>query len=122
FRKEIVEADAVIIGSYVPQGVSVIDTVLRWRDGITAFYDIDTPVTLAKLRQGDEEYLARRQIPRFDPYLSFAGGPTLRALEKVWGARRAVALYCAVDPLQYRNTGEAQHWDLGYLGTYSEDR
>jgi len=86
------------------------------------FYDIDTPVTLARLERGDEDYLARRQIPHFDIYFSFSGGRVLDRLERDWGARRAEALYCSVDGRRYRPTGEAQVWDLGYLGTYSPDR
>lgn len=46
----------------------------------------------------------------------------MTALEDEFGAARAVPLYCAVDEVRYRPTGEAQRWDLGYLGTYSDDR
>ena len=116
------DADAVIVGSYVPEGVAVLDLVLAGAAGAVAFYDIDTPVTLAKLGHGDEEYLASRQIPHLDVYLSFTGGPTLRRLEDVFGARAARALFCSVEPERYRPTGEPAVWDLGYLGTYSPDR
>ena len=116
------DADAVIVGSYVPDGVAVIDAVAALRTGLFCFYDIDTPVTLAKLAAGDREYLAPRQIPLFDIYFSFTGGPTLQRLEREFGARRAEALYCSVDAASYRHTGEAAQWDLGYLGTYSPDR
>lgn len=115
------EADAVIVGSYVPDGVAVID-LARAHARRLAFYDIDTPVTLANLTHGDAEYLARRQIAQFDVYFSFTGGPTLARLERQFGARRAEALYCAVDETHYRPTGDAISWDLGYLGTYSSDR
>jgi spore maturation protein CgeB len=115
-------ADAVIIGSYVPDGVEVIDRIAALRPRLLSFYDIDTPVTLAKLARGDEEYLARRQIPHFDIYFSFSGGRTLHRLEKQFGAARAVALYCSVDPSRYTPTGSPIAWDLGYLGTYSADR
>lgn len=115
-------ADAVIIGSYVPEGVKVIDEVAALSPKRLCFYDIDTPVTLAKLDRGDEEYLARRQISQFDAYFSFSGGEVLERLEKAYGSRRAIALYCSVDDARYGNTGEAFQWDLGYLGTYSPDR
>ncbi|MBM9593379.1 CgeB family protein [Roseitranquillus sediminis] len=118
---DIAAADAVIVGSYVPDGPAVIDLVQRLARR-SAFYDIDTPVTLAKLGRGDEEYLARRQIPGFDVYLSFTGGPILDRLERAFGARRAAALYCSVDETRYRPTGGEMRWDLGYLGTYSPDR
>jgi spore maturation protein CgeB len=122
FAKAIRDADAVIVGSYVPQGVQVIDAVAAIRSGPLFFYDIDTPVTLAKLANRDEEYLARRQIPLFDAYFSFSGGPVLDRLESEFGARNAAALYCSVDAAQYRATGEPVEWDLGYIGTYSPDR
>jgi spore maturation protein CgeB len=90
--------------------------------GVTAFYDIDTPVTLAKLRGGDYEYLSPALIPRYHLYLSFTGGPILTQLEDVYGAAMARPLYCSVDPLLY--APEACDWtyDLGYMGTYSADR
>jgi spore maturation protein CgeB len=118
-------ADAVIVGSYVPEGVAVGEWAISATGGITAFYDIDTPVTLAKLRRGDDEYLSRALIPRYDLYLSFTGGPTLHVLEGEFGAPRARALYCAVDTEQYYPEPpalSAPHWALGYLGTYSPDR
>ncbi|MET4700659.1 spore maturation protein CgeB [Constrictibacter sp. MBR-5] len=121
-RGAIADADAVIFGSYVPEGVAALDIVLEAARGPVAFYDIDTPVTLAKLSRGDEEYLARRQIPAVDLYLSFTGGPLLQRLTGDFGARRSMALYCAVDETRYRPTGDAPVWDLGYLGTYSDDR
>ena len=60
--------------------------------GIIAFYDIDTPVTLAKLARAETcYYLEAALIPGYDLYLSFTGGPTLRGSERVIGAsaRRA---------------------------------
>ncbi len=116
------QADAVIIGSYVPEGIAAIDAVAALRPKRLAFYDIDTPVTLAGLERGEEEFLARRQIPVFDAYFSFSGGAVLTRLERAFGARRALALHCAVDPERYRPTGEDPLYDLGYLGTYSPDR
>ncbi|MDQ6694668.1 MAG: glycosyltransferase, partial [Chloroflexota bacterium] len=47
FTTAISEADLVIVGSYVPEGVAVGEWVTRTAYGATAFYDIDTPVTLA---------------------------------------------------------------------------
>lgn len=115
-------ADAVVIGSYVPEGVEVIDAVSDLAPKRLCFYDIDTPVTLAKLERCEEEYLARRQVPLFDLYFSFSGGRMLDRLRGEFGARRALPLYCAVDLDIHRNTGTGTTWDLGYLGTYSPDR
>ena len=91
--------------------------------GLTAFYDIDTPVTLAKLERGEHEYLAPDLVSRYDLYLSFTGGPTLRHIERHYGAPAARPLYCSVDPELYRPDETcAKRWDLGYMGTYSDDR
>lgn len=122
WRAEIVAADAVMVGSYVPEGVAVARIVQDWARGTTAFYDIDTPVTLAKLDRGDHEYLAPEVIPGFDVYLSFTGGPTLRRIEAEYGAPMARALYCSVDLDLYGPRDVPLRWDLSYLGTYSDDR
>jgi spore maturation protein CgeB len=116
------DADLVVVGSYVPDGVEVGAWVVETARGATAFYDIDTPVTLAKLRRGDFEYLRPDLIGRYGLYLSFTGGPTLQHLERDLGARRAVAFYCLVDPDAYGPREVERRWDLGYLGTYSDDR
>ena len=121
-RAEIAEADAVILGSYVPEGVAVAQRIAPWVRGAFCFYDIDTPVTLAKLAAGDTEYLSAEIIPLFDIYFSFTGGPTLERLRRDFGARHPVALYCSVDPARYHPMDVPRRWDLGYLGTYSPDR
>jgi len=122
FAREVAESDAVIVGSYVPDGVEVGRWVTGVAEGLTAFYDIDTPVTMAKLERGDEEYLSRDLIPTYDMYLSFTGGPILEFIENQYGARHALPLYCSVDPGQYYPEEQPARWDLGYMGTYSEDR
>ncbi len=122
WRGEIANADAVIVGSYVPEGVAVGRFVQEAALGVTAFYDIDTPVTLAKLERGDFEYLSPEIIPGYDVYLSFTGGPTLRHIETRYGSPAARALYCSVDPAAYPPLDVPKKWDLSYLGTYSPDR
>jgi len=122
FVADVRDADAVIVGSYVPEGVTVGEWATRTARGVKAFYDIDTPVTLAKLEREDYEYLAPHLIPRYDLYLSFTGGPTLARLEKQFHSPRAVPLYCSVDPDLYFPERHKRKWDLGYLGTYSDDR
>jgi spore maturation protein CgeB len=116
------DADVVIVGSFVPEGIEVGEWVTRTARGVTAFYDIDTPVTLARLQNGGVEYVSRELIPRYDLYLSFTGGPTLQRLEREFGARMARALYCSVDTHDYFPQPTDTQWDLGYLGTYSDDR
>jgi len=122
WQGEIRRADAVIVGSYVPDGVEVGSYVLQTACGVRAFYDIDTPVTLAKLERGDFEYLSPAVIPRYDVYLSFTGGPTLARIERQYGSPMARALYCSVDPEAYPPFDVPKKWDLTYLGTHSADR
>jgi spore maturation protein CgeB len=122
FGARIAGARAVIVGSYVPDGIAVLDLVLERAKGMTAFYDIDTPITLAALDEGAADCIAIRQIPRLDRYYSFTGGPTLERLAEAFGARQPRALYCAVDETRWRPMVSHLHWDLGYLGTYSPDR
>ena len=122
WHDEIADADAVIVGSYVPEGVSVGRLVQQVASGVTAFYDIDTPVTLAKLARGDFEYVSPEVIPGYDVYLSFTGGPTLDFIEQHYASPAARPLYCSVDPALYGRTGAEKRWDLSYLGTYSPDR
>jgi spore maturation protein CgeB len=122
WRGALRSADLAIVGSYVPDGIEVIEWVQRTAGGLVAFYDIDTPVTLAALAAENCPYLIPELIPGFDLYLSFTGGPVLRHVERRYGARAARALYCSVDPDSHRPEPGAPEWDLGYLGTYSPDR
>jgi spore maturation protein CgeB len=118
----IAQADAVLVGSYVPDGITVIRFVQQTARGALAFYDIDTPVTLAALEAGSCAYLGVDQIPGFQVYFSFTGGPTLQILQAQFGAQAAQALFCCVDPDLYQPREDAKRWDLSYLGTYSPDR
>lgn len=122
YKEEIEKADVVIVGSYVQQGVEVGNWAIETAKGVTAFYDIDTPVTLAKLERKDYEYLDRDIISKYDLYLSFSGGPILRHLEEHYGSPMARALYCSVDPDLYYPEERPKKWKMGYLGTYSDDR
>jgi spore maturation protein CgeB len=120
--EEVKEADLVIVGSYVPQGVEVGEWVIKTAQGVKAFYDIDTPVTMAKLNRQDFEYLTPDLIAKYDLYLSFTGGPLLDFLENNYKSPCARPLYCSVDPDLYYPEKVAKKYNLGYLGTYSQDR
>ncbi|HKG20922.1 MAG TPA: glycosyltransferase, partial [Blastocatellia bacterium] len=122
FAKEIHDADFVMVGSYVPEGIAIGRWVTADARGATAFYDIDTPVTLSLLERGDSDYIDAGLIPRYDVYLSFTGGPTLERIERRYGSPMARPLYCSVDPELYFSEEREPRWDLGYMGTYSDDR
>jgi spore maturation protein CgeB len=115
-------ANLVIIGSFVPDGIAIGDWVTSLAGGVTAFYDIDTPVTLAGLKTGATDYLSPSLIPRFDMYLSFTAGPTLDLIETQYGSPMARKLYCSADPDVRPVAFDSPAHALGYLGTYSDDR
>jgi spore maturation protein CgeB len=117
-------ADAVLVGSLVPDGPAIIDWLATTHRPLL-FYDIDTPNTLVQFAErGRCDYLRVDQVRLFSIYLSFAGGPALIELERVWGSPHAEALYCGVDTQVYRpvTTDPRFVCDLGYMGTYSADR
>lgn len=116
------KADAVMVGSYVPEGVEVINWMFGHAKGVTMFYDIDTPVTFAKLDKQDYEYLMPDQIQNFDMYLSFTGGPMLGRIMEDYNSPIAKPLYCSVDVDLYYPEDIQKQWQMGYLGTYSSDR
>lgn len=122
WRGEIGRADAVIVGSYVPDGIEAGRLARQWASGVTAFYDIDTPVTLARLAEGRCDYLSPENVRDYDLYLSFSGGPILDRVENDFRSPAARALYCSADTDAYRPLDVPKRWDLSYLGTYGADR
>ncbi len=122
FGKRIDQADAIVVGSFVRDGIPLAKKLCARRDGVTAFYDIDTPVTMAKLTRGECDYISADVMPQFDVYFSFTGGPFLKWIENRYRVKRAVPLYCSVDEMLYRPISAKPKWDLSYIGTYSPDR
>ncbi len=123
-RKELLDADVAMVGSYFPDGVAALDVVLESSAGIKAFYDIDTPITVANLRkEGKTDYLLKCHLPELDIYFSFTGGPMLRELEEM-AVRFAVPLYCSFDPAKYHEMAPNAEFecDMSYMGTYAPDR
>ncbi len=119
------ESDLVIVGSYFPDGIAAAEFLFAHAQCPIFFYDIDTPITVERLRaDGQTEALRAADIPRYDAYLSFTGGPILDVLKAQFGARRAYALYCSVDPQAHtpQPVNAPFQCALSYLGTYSADR
>jgi spore maturation protein CgeB len=119
------DADVIVIGSYYSDAIAVTEALLDSGSQPILFYDIDTPVTMSRLRiHGGTEYLDAKLIPYYAAYLSFTGGPALRELERRFGSPRAVPFYCSVDPDLYKPTlaQERLKCHLSYLGTYAPDR
>ncbi|HEV7515460.1 MAG TPA: glycosyltransferase, partial [Thermoanaerobaculia bacterium] len=89
------------------------------------FYDLDTPVTLDRLRAGERvPYIGAAGLAGFDLVLSYTGGAALAELQSRLGARRVAPLYGSVDPAAHRPASPKPDYecDLSYLGTYAEDR
>lgn len=123
-RKELRDADVAVVGSYFPDGLAAIEEVFDSKVPVKAFYDIDTPITVASLRNGGADYLRADQVPGFDVYFSFTGGPLLRELKSKFGAQMAVPLYCSFDPDRYQFAPVRPDYecDFSYMGTYAPDR
>jgi spore maturation protein CgeB len=124
-RRHLADADVAMVTSYCPDGVAASDLVLDSSASVRAFYDMDTPVTLARLGAGEPvESIGLRGLSEFDLVLSYTGGRALTELQRRLGARRVAPLYGSVDPEVYRRTEVAPQYraDLSYLGTYAADR
>ena len=122
-RRSLKNSDVVVVGSFLPDGIRVVDEVLSSPVPVKIFYDIDTPITIAALRRGDCKYLRHDQVAGFDLYLSFTGGPLLREIEARFGSPRALPFYCSFDPEKYKYTPNQRfRCDLGYMGTYASNR
>lgn len=123
-QRELADADVAIVGSFFPEGRKAAQKVIESNRPVKLFYDIDTPITLNQLRAGGAEYLKPQQVPGFDLYLSFTAGPILEQLQREFGARQALPLFCSFHPETYYPRGVFRRYkcELGYMGTYAADR
>lgn len=125
-RAEVLDADAAIVTSYCPDALAATQLVLNQNHAIPVFYDLDTPITLAKLDAGEPvPYVGPEGLQRFELVLSFTGGRRLFDEYRCkLGARDIHPLYGHVDGDVHRPVPPQPHYqaDLSYLGTYSEDR
>lgn len=124
-RKHVADSDVAIVTSYCPDGIVSSELVLSSRAGLRVFYDLDTPVTLERLKQNlPVEYIGPGGLRDFDLVLSFTGGEALAEMSTSLGARQVAPLYGSVDPSVHYPVRpvDAYRADLSYLGTYAEDR
>jgi spore maturation protein CgeB len=122
---EVCRADVAMVTSYCPDAQAASALIADRAPALSVFYDLDTPVTLARLGAGEEvAYLPAHGLGDFDLVLSYTGGAALATLRERLGARRAAPLYGHVDPARHRPAAhsEAFRGDLSYLGTYAADR
>ena len=119
-RRHLRDSDAAMTTSYCPDALTASDLMFDCAPGLKLFYDLDSPVTLARLSAGETvDYIGPRGLRDFDLVLSYAGGRTLDALTAVLGARRVAPLYGSVDPGVHSPASPDRAFaaDLSYLGT-----
>lgn len=123
-KRRLADADVAMVTSYCPDAIPAGDLVLS-SSALKVFYDLDTPVTLDRLRAGDAvPYIGPRGLQDYDLVLSYTGGAALEKLRSRLGAVRVAPLYGSVDPQAHRPVPPVQAFraDLSYLGTYAADR
>ena len=124
-QAELADSDVAMVTSYCPDGAVASELVLGCQGPLKTFYDLDTPVTLDRLRAGERvPYLGAGGLAGFDLVLSYTGGAALDELRSRLGARRVAPLYGSVDPAAHRPAAARPEYaaDLSYLGTYAGDR
>jgi spore maturation protein CgeB len=124
-KRVLMDADALMVTSYCPDALAATRLIEAEGRGTAVFYDLDTPVTLARIAAGEAvDYYPPEGLGGFDLVLSYTGGPALDVLREQFGAARAVPLYGHVDPAAHRPVAKAEMFrgDLSYLGTYAADR
>jgi spore maturation protein CgeB len=123
-RQVLADADVGIVTSFCPDGVAAGD-LLRESRALRCFYDLDTPVTLARLEAGEDvPWLGADGLAGYELVLSYTGGGALTALRTRLGAKRVVAFHGWADPAIYRAVPRQPQYAalLSYLGTYAADR
>jgi spore maturation protein CgeB len=123
-RWQLDDADVGMVTSYCPDAIDASDLV-HGSGCMRVFYDLDTPVTLNRLRAGEKvEYVGPNGLRDFNLVLSYTGGNALELLKTELAAKLVAPLYGSVDPEVHKPAAPAQMFEcnLSYLGTYAEDR
>jgi spore maturation protein CgeB len=123
-ERHLKDSDATIVTSYCPDGIAASGLVTN-SETIKIFYDLDTPVTLMNLEQGNFlSYIPPEGLRNFELVLSYTGGKVIESLKEKLGARNIIPLYGCADPETHFPVSSQEKYLslLSYLGTYSEDR
>jgi len=116
-------ADVVVKAS----GVGVLDDVLEEAvadaPGLSVFWDVDAPATLARLAADADDPL-RALVPRFDLVLTYGGGDPVVRRYRALGARDCVPVYNALDPETHHPVPPDLRFtaDLAFAGNRLPDR
>lgn len=124
-RRVLAESDVGIVTSYCPDALEAEALLAGSPVPLRCFYDLDTPITLARLDAGEAvPYIGPEGLAGYDLVLSYTGGAALDHLRTRLGAKKAVPVYGSVDPQLHSPAEPRPHYDalLSYLGTYAEDR
>ena len=123
--RDLARADVALVTSYCQDGCAASQLIFRSKVAVSAFYDLDTPVTLDAVRLGERvSYLPDNGLAQFDIILSYTGGRALDELRSRLGARQVAPLYGWVDPETHNPAASKPEFraTLSYLGTYAADR
>lgn len=123
-RRHVADADVALITSYCPDALAAADLIGEY-SGARVFYDMDSGVTLERIRSGlPVPYVGPRGYRDYDLVLSYTGGRALADLRELLGAARVAPLYGSVDIRAYRPVPPVDGYraDLSYIGTYAADR
>lgn len=123
--EHLADADAAIITSYCPDAAQASELALDSPARVRCFYDLDTGVTLDRVRSGQKvDYIPPNGLRDFDLVLSYTGGLALSELKTLLGARHVAPLYGSVDPELHHPAPAIERFRcaLSYLGTYAADR
>lgn len=124
-RRHVREADVAMVTSYCPDGIAAGALATSGTRALSVFYDLDTPVTLSRMRRGEQtSYIGPGGLRDYDLVLSYTGGGALEELCSLAGARRVETLYGHVDPERHHPAAPAPQYraHLSYIGTYAADR
>ena len=111
-------------------GVGVFDALLetgvlevRRPGGMVAFWDVDAPATLDRLRRNPlDPFIAL--VPGYDFVFTYGGGDTVVSAYAALGARRCIPIYNALDPLTHHQVHPVPRFraDLTFVGNRLPDR
>jgi spore maturation protein CgeB len=119
-------ADLVVKAS----GVGVFDALLERAvlelqspGRLVAFWDVDAPATLDRVRQNPADAFAAL-IPRYDLIFTYGGGPPVVNAYRALGARECVPIYNGLDPTTHFPVPPDARFaaDLAFLGNRLPDR
>jgi spore maturation protein CgeB len=119
-------ADLVIKAS----GVGVFDALLeaeiadlRRRGRMVAFWDVDAPATLDRVRSDPADPF-RALVPRYDLILTYGGGAPVVDAYRALGARACVPIYNGLDPETHHSVAPDPRFacDLALLANRLPDR